>query len=455
MDKVMDRCGLFGMYNNDDVNTAKGIYYGLFSLQHRGEEAAGMCINDHGKFNYIKDAGLVTEVFNEVNLSTLTGRMGIGHVLRDTKATARENAQPIVIRYTQGHMAVAFNGGLTNLEELRKELELKGAVFQTLEAAEVISVLISRMRNAYPTLEEAIANVMPMLKGGYSMLIMTPRKIIGVRDPQGIRPLLLGRRQNSWFLSSETCAFNELHVDTIRDIAPGEIIVINDKGTHSIDTYTTGKTSLCLFEYVYHSRPDSVQNGLEVYNARVSMGHLLAKECPADADAVIWVPDSGMAAAIGYSEGSGIPLADAFIKNRHYGNNLVTPTSFMENNSINMKLAVIQSQVEGKRIVVVDDSMIKGTTSKILVDTLRKAGATQVHVRIAAAPVQHPCHYGASTPDGTKLVSAFKTEDEICMMIGADSLGFLSLEGMKNACKDAECGFCSACFDGIYPADEN
>ena len=452
MEKMMDRCGLFGMFDNNGFHTSHLIYYGLFSMQHRGMEAAGICVNDNqGNFSYVKDEGLVTEVFDEMKLEKLQGHAGIGHILRYDGSDARENAQPIVIRYTNGHMAVALNGGLTNIEEIRHDLELKGSVFQTMEAAEVISVLISRARNNYPTIEEAIASIMPMLKGGYAMLVMTPRKVIGVRDPQGIRPLVLGREDHSWFLSSETCAFDELNVDYVRDIQPGEIVVINAEGPHSIQGMPAQPIRACIYEYIYYSHPASVFGGQEVYKARYNMGCRLAKEAPAEADAVVWVPDSGLAAAAGYADTLGIPMVDAFVKNKYYGNNLVKPEGILFDRKIHMKLSVIKSQVKDKNIVVVDDSMVRGTTAQTLVELLRHAGAKSVHLRIASATISHPCYYGASMPEEKKLIFHEQGVDAVCKMTGADSLAFLSSEGMVAACPDAAGGFCMACFNGDYP----
>lgn len=452
MDKFMDRCGLFGMFDNNGFHTSHLIYYGLVSMQHRGTEAAGICVNDNqGHFEYIKDAGLVTEVFDGLKLEKLQGHAGIGHILRYDGSDARENAQPIVIRYTSGHMAVALNGGLTNIEEIRHELELKGAVFQTMEAAEVISVLISRARNSYPTIEEAIASIMPMLKGGYAMLVMTPRKVIGVRDPKGIRPLVLGREDHSWFLSSETCAFDELDIEYVRDVKPGEIVVINAEGPVSLQGMPEEEMHSCIYEYIYYSHPASVFNGQEVYKARYAMGRRLAAEAPAKADAVIWVPDSGLAAAAGYADALGIPMLDAFAKNKYYGNNFVKPEGILFNRMIHMKLSVIKSQVKDKSIVVVDDSMVRGTTAKMLVELLKRAGAREVHLRIAAAAIAWPCKYGAAIPEAKKLIFHSQTEEEVLAMTGADSLAFLSKEGMVTACSEAKGGFCTACFDGNYP----
>lgn len=449
-DKVLDRCGLFGLYNKDGFETAKIIYYGLFSMQHRGVEAAGICVHNNGQFNYKKDKGLVTEVFDETDLEKLGGHMGIGHVLRYAGSDAVENAQPIVIRYTKGHMAVALNGGLTNTEELRRELELQGAVFQTLEAAEVISVLISRARNKCSTIEEAIAEIMPKLKGGYSLLVMTPRKVIGVRDPKGIRPLVFGRKKNSMFFSSETCAFDELGVTFEREVEPGEILVTGEKGVYSLYTKVDEKPAVCSFEYVYHSRPDSVLGGLEVFKAREEMGREMARQAPVDADAVVWVPDSGLAAAEGYAHEMQMPLVDAFIKNKYFGNNLVKPDDEMFLRGINMKLSVISGNVRGKRVAVVDDSMIQGTTAKIFVAALKNAGATEVHLRICAPMVKHQCIYGASAPD-RQMGGHILSEETICKNTGADSVKFLSIEGLKKACGGADKGFCCACFDGNYP----
>lgn len=447
----MDRCGLFGIYNNDDFNTSYMIYYGLFSLQHRGVEAAGICVNNNGEFIYERDSGMVTKVFDRMVLNNLTGHSGIGHVLRYPGNDAVLNAQPIVLQYTQGHMAIAINGGLTNEKELRRDLELKGAVFQTLEITELISVLISRARNHVKTIEEAIAEVIPMLKGGYAMLIMTPRKIIGVRDPLGIRPLTLGKKKNSWFLSSETCAFDELGVSRVRDVKPGEILVINKEGLTSTTMPRDNKTALCAFEYIYHSRPDSILAGLEVYQTRFNMGKELAKISEYHLDCVTWVPDSGLAAAEGFAKQFKTPLVDAFVKNRYFGRTLIAPLEETSTADLNMKLSVINSQVYGKRMAVVDDSMIKGTTAKILVDSLRKAGAKEVHLRICAPVVKCECRYGAGQLENQVAFSGLTDTDALCREIGADSLEFLPQEGLIKACKSVDCELCTACFDGNYP----
>lgn len=452
-EKVLDRCGLFGIFNRDDFDTSRIIYYGLFSQQHRGVEAAGMCVYNGEKFQYKKDKGYVTEVFEQRDLEQLQGHIGIGHVLRYPGQDAVENAQPIVIRYTKGHMAVAFNGGLINTEELRRELELQGAVFQTLEAAEVISVLISRARNKFPTIEEAIADVIPHLKGGYAMLVMTPRKIVAVRDPLGIRPLVLGKKKNSWFVASETCAFDELDVAFQRDVEPGEIVVIHEEGITSLDKHINKeKQAVCLFEYVYHSRPDSVLAGTEIFTARYRMGQEMAKIGPANVDAVVWVPNSGLAAAKGYADTLGLELLDAFHKNRYFSGKLIRPTADMFARDINMKLSVIKSQVEGKSVAVVDDSMINGATAKIFVAALKHAGAKEIHLRICSPKVNYLCQYGAATPDRKKPEGVHtKTEADICQEIGADSLAFMTVDAMKTACAGNATGFCSACFDGCYP----
>ncbi len=452
MDKYADRCGIFGMYDNNGFHTSHLIYYGLFSMQHRGTEAAGICVNDsQGIFEYVKDAGLVTEVFDDMKLDKLQGHAGIGHVLRFEGPDPSQNAQPIVIRYTKGRMALAMNGGLKNIEEIRHELELEGAVFQTMEAAEVVSVLISRARNKYSTIEEAIASIMPVLKGGYAMVVMTPRKVIGVRDPFGIRPLSLGKLDHSWFLSSETVAFDELQIERVRDVRPGEIVVINADGPRSLQAVPSEEKRVCIYEYVYYAHAASLIDGQEVYKARYEMGRNLAKEAPVKADAVIWVPDSGLAAACGYSEQLGIPMLDAFAKNKYYGNNLVKPEGLLFDHRIHMKLSVIRSQVEGKDIVVIDDSMVHGTTAAILVSLLRRAGARSVHLRIASAQIRHRCDYGAAVPAEEKLALAQADKEEVREKTGADSLEFLSREGMEKACSDADGGFCCACFDGNYP----
>lgn len=448
----MSRSGLFAMYNNntDAFSTAASIYYGLFSMQHRGMDATGICINQNGQFKYKKEDGMVIDVFDENLLSRMEGHAGIGHVLHSNRSDVREYAQPIVIRYTSGQMAVALNGGLVNTEELRKELELQGAVFQTSDDAEIISVLISRARNRFETIEEAIADIMPKLRGAYALLVMTPRKIIGVRDPLGMKPLILGKKRNSLYFSSETCIYNELDVEVIREVMPGEIVTINQDGIKSFQQIHEEKRALCVYEYIYHSRPDSVLNGIEVFEAREVMGRILAKEAPVDADVIVWVPNSGLAAASGYAKALNLPLEDAFLKNKFHCNKFVQPTEDMVRRGVTMKLAVIKSRVCGKRVVV-DDSMVRGTTGRLLVDLLRDAGAKEVHMRIAAPEVKNECYFGGNDLDRTSLISSHKTTKEIRDMIGADSLAFLSVEGLKEACKGTENTLCMACFTGEYP----
>ena len=372
-------------------------------------------------------------------------------MLHSDRSDVREYAQPIVIRYTSGQMAVALNGGLVNTEELRKELELQGAVFQTSDDAEIISVLISRARNRFETIEEAIADIMPKLRGAYALLVMTPRKIIGVRDSLGMKPLILGKKRNSLYFSSETCIYNELDVEVIREVMPGEIVTINQDGIKSFQQIHEEKRALCAYEYIYHSRPDSVLNGIEVFEAREDMGRILAKEAPADADVIVWVPNSGLAAASGYAKALNLPLEDAFLKNKFYCNKFVQPTEDMVRRGVTMKLAVIKSRVCGKRVVVVDDSMVRGTTGRLLVDLLRDAGAKEVHMRIAAPEVKNECYFGGNDLDRTSLISSHKTTKEIQDMIVADSLAFLSVKGLKEACKGTENTLCMACFTGEYP----
>jgi amidophosphoribosyltransferase len=451
----MDRSGLFAMYNNntDAFSTAASIYYGLFSMQHRGMDATGICINQNGQFKYKKEDGMVIDVFDENILNRMEGHAGIGHVLQSERSDVREFAQPIVIRYTSGQMAVALNGGLINTEELRKELELQGAVFQTSDDAEIISVLISRARNRFETIEEAIGDIMPKLRGAYALLVMTPRKIIGVRDPLGMKPLILGKKRNSLYFSSETCIYDELDVEVIREVMPGEIVTINQDGIKSIQNTQEDKKALCAYEYIYHSRPDSVIAGLEVFEAREAMGRILAREAPVDADIIVWVPNSGLAAASGYAKAAGLPLEDAFLKNKFHCNKFVQPTEDMVRRGVTMKLAVIKSRVRGKRVVVVDDSIVKGTTARLLVDILRDAGAKEVHMRIAAPEVKFECYFGGSDVDRASLVSSHKTAEEIRDMTGADSLAFLSVEGLKEACKGTEDTLCMACFTGTYPVE--
>jgi amidophosphoribosyltransferase len=453
-DKLNEECGIFGVFKDGTtLDPSRLTYYGLFSLQHRGQESAGIAVNNNKTILYRKEMGMVTEIFDDVVLDYLKGSSSIGHVRYSTCGDSlAENAQPLVIKYTKGHMALAHNGNLTNAKAIRTELEGKGTIFQTTTDSEVIAALLSRARIKYSSIEDALVEVMGQIVGAYSLLVMTPHKLIAARDPLGMRPLIMGRKDGAYIFSSESCAFDSLGIERVRDVLPGEIIIIDDFGMRSIMTEGANeKSAMCSFEYIYFARPDSVMEGLEVYTSRYRAGRILAKEHPVEADVVIGVPDSGLSAAHGYADASGIPIVDGFMKNRYVGRTFIQPDQMLRELSVHMKLNPIRSQVEGKRVIMIDDSIVRGTTSRRIVNLLREAGATEVHVRISSPPVKHSCFYGIDTPERKNLVASNHGNDEICKMIEADTLGYISEKGLLDTMEGAKCQFCTACFNGNYP----
>jgi amidophosphoribosyltransferase len=454
-DKLKEECGVFGVYNNNNsFDTSRLTYYGLFALQHRGQESAGIAVNNNGTILYRKEMGMVSEIFDDVVLNYLKGHSAIGHVRYSTTGESyAENAQPLVIKYTKGHMAIAHNGNITNASEIKKELEDKGTIFQTTSDTEVIAALLSRVRIKYSAIEDALNEVMQIIKGAYSLLIMTPHKLIAARDPLGMRPLVIGKKEDSYVFSSESCAFDSLGIEFIRDVEPGEIIIVDNKGIKSIQTKTPEKSASCIFEYIYFARPDSIMDGIEVYSARYEAGRILAKEHPVDADVVVGVPDSGLAAAHGFADESGIKYVGGFMKNRYVGRTFIQPSQEMRELGVHLKLNPIRSQIEGKRVVMIDDSIVRGTTCRKIVNLLKDAGAKEVHVRVSSPPVKYSCYFGIDTPERTKLIAGTKTMDEIRELICADSLGYISNEGLLNTCKNGKREYCMACFNGKYPID--
>ncbi|WP_113674252.1 amidophosphoribosyltransferase [Vallitalea guaymasensis] len=453
-DKLKEECGVFGVYNNNEFDTSRLTYYGLFALQHRGQESAGIAVNNKGTILYRKEMGMVSEIFDDVVLDYLKGHSAIGHVRYSTTGESyAENAQPLVIKYTKGHMAIAHNGNITNAGKIKKELEEQGTIFQTTSDTEVIAALLSRIRIKYSAIEDALREVMTIIKGAYSLLIMTPNKLIAVRDPLGMRPLVIGKKEDSYVFSSESCAFDSLGIKFIRDVEPGEMIVVNNEGIKSIQTEVPKKSASCIFEYIYFARPDSIMDGIEVYSARYKAGIELAKEHPVDADVVVGVPDSGLAAAHGFAHASGIKYVGGFMKNRYVGRTFIQPSQEMRELGVHMKLNPIRSQIEGKRVVMIDDSLVRGTTSKKIVNLLKAAGATEVHVRISSPPVKHSCYFGIDTPERKNLIAGNMSIDGIKDLIGADSLGYISNEGLLSTCKDGKRDYCMACFNGKYPMD--
>lgn len=456
-DGIHEECGVFGVYDFDGNDIASTIYYGLFALQHRGQESCGIAVSDtegpKGKVVSYKDMGLVNEVFTPQILDGLKGNIGVGHVRYSTAGSSvRENAQPLVLNYVKGTLGLAHNGNLLNALELRDELSYTGAIFQTTIDSEVIAYLIARERLNTPTVEEAVANAMKKIKGAYSLIVMSPRKMIGARDPQGFKPLCIGKRDNAFFFASETCALDAVGAEFVRDVRPGEIVTISPAGIESNMTMAADKAARCIFEYIYFARPDSIIDGISVFNSRIMAGRILAKSHPVDADIVVGVPESGNAAALGYSMESGIPYGMAFVKNSYIGRTFIKPKQAQRESSVKIKLNVLAEVVKGKRVIMIDDSIVRGTTSERIVRMLKNAGATEVHVRISSPPFLHPCYFGTDIPSHDQLIAYNHSVDEICKMLGADSLGYIdvnSLSEMIGGCTE----YCDACFTGNYPIE--
>lgn len=457
MSNLREECGVFGVFGNEEYDVAKMTYYGLFALQHRGQESCGIAVNDDGVFTSYKDSGLVNDVFTSERLNALgKGTCAIGHVRYGAEGTeGRHNAQPMVVNHIKGRMALAHNGQLVNATELRAELELKGSIFHTNTNLEVISYIITEERLKAKSIEEAISNAMYRLKGAYSLVVMSPKKLIAVRDESGFRPLCYGiTKEGMYVVASETCALDSVGAQLIREIEPGEIIVIDKDGVRSLTTHMNKKKrSMCVFEFVYFARPDSVIDGSTVHEARMRAGAFLAKEHPVEADVVIGVPDSGLDAALGYAKESGIPYEIGFIKNKYIGRTFIAPGQESREDKVRIKLNPVMGAVKGKRVVMIDDSIVRGTTGARIVKLLREAGATEVHMRVSAPAFVNPCYYGTDIDSKDKLIACKHTHEEIEKILGVDSLGFLSIDAVKKiACGDCGKGYCTACFDGNYPA---
>lgn len=449
--ELHEECGVFGIYGCAQPDAARAIYYGLFALQHRGQESCGMAVSDKGIVTYHKDMGLVRDVFGEDKLSSLIGEMGIGHVRYSTTGGSIPiNAQPLVLQFFDGTIAIAHNGNLTNTEQLRRELEGKGAIFQTTTDSEIIACIIARERLNSNSLEEAVKSAMNKIEGAYSLLVMGHNKIIAARDPYGFKPLCIGKC-DSYVFASETCALDSVGAKHIRDIEPGEIVVIDENGLHSIkDNCAAKKASHCIFEYIYFARPDSVIDGVSVHQSRLEAGKILAKQHPVEADIVIGVPDSGIDAALGYSQESGIPYGRGFVKNNYVGRTFISPTQDLRVRGVKIKLNVLGESVKGKRVVMLDDSIVRGTTSAGIVTMLKEAGATEVHVRISSPPFLWPCYFGTDIPSQNELAAFLYTQDEIRQQLGANSLGYLSVDALKLMLGNNDISFCDACFTGNY-----
>ncbi|MEG6571523.1 amidophosphoribosyltransferase [[Clostridium] cellulosi] len=455
-DEMHEECGVFGIYCPDgSLDPAHQTYLALYALQHRGQESCGIAVNDKGVIISQKDLGLIPEVFNEVVLNHLSGgNMAIGHVRYSTTGSNnRDNAQPLVMKYIKGTIALAHNGNLVNAYELRSQLQLSGAIFQTTNDSEVIAYIIAKCRLKAPSIERAVVEAMNTLKGAYSIVLMSPKKLIAARDPNGFRPLCMGKIGENIVFASETCALDAIGATFVRDIEPGEVVVVSDGKVESIKEHCGGKSSLCIFEYIYFARPDSIIDGESVHMARRRAGALLAKRHPVEADLTVGVPDSGIDAALGYAEESGIPYGLGFIKNRYVGRTFIQPTQGQRVNSVKIKLNALSSAVKGKRVVMVDDSIVRGTTSARIVSLLREAGAKEVHVRISSPPFKNPCFFGTDIDSRDKLIACRMSVDEICRTIGADSLGYLDAEDLEKLAPNAKCSFCTGCFTGRYPME--
>ena len=456
---IKEECGVFGMYDFDGGDVASTIYYGLLALQHRGQESCGIAVSDtagpKGKVISSKDMGLVNEAFTPDILEKLKGDIGVGHVRYSTAGSStRENAQPLVLNYVKGTLGLAHNGNLINAPELRKELEYTGAIFQTTIDSEVIAYFIARERLNSKTVEEAVGRAMKKIKGAYSLIVMSPRKLIGARDPYGFRPLCIGKRDNTYILASETCALDTVGATFVRDVEPGEIVTISpEKGIESDRSMCIPKEqhARCVFEYIYFARPDSYVGGMSVYNSRILAGKFLAVDSPVEADIVVGVPESGNCAALGYAMQSGIPYGQAFVKNSYVGRTFIKPKQKNRESSVQVKLNALRDAVAGKRVIMIDDSIVRGTTSDRIVRMLREAGAKEVHMRVSSPPFLWPCYFGTDVPAREQLIAYNRTVDEICKIIGADSLGYLREERLS----EIVCGreICKGCFTGKYPME--
>lgn len=460
-DKLHDECGVVGVFlkenqadSNIERSAASIAYFGLTSLQHRGQESAGIACVNGDEMKVHKNMGTISEAFGRGALEPLVGRIAVGHVRYATAGEATiENAQPFVMRSKLGAIAVAHNGQLVNYAQLKEFLEETGSTFNSTSDSEIIIKLIAKSYKK--GLERALTDTIQMIKGSFAFAVMTENSLIGARDPNGIRPLCLGRLDDGgWALASESCALDAMNAEFVRDVNPGEIVIINDDGVLSFEFGEKTSKRSCIFEYVYFARPDSIIDEIPVQTARLKMGEMLAKESPVPADVVIGVPDSGLGAALGYSQASGVPYAMGIVKNKYIGRTFIAPTQAERENMVYVKLNALKSDVEGKRVIVIDDSIVRGTTSRRLVQILRRAGAAEVHFRVSSPPVKFPCYFGIDTPSRNELISSAHEIDEICKEIGADTLAFLSLDGMFEAlrsCNPEQYGYCKGCFTGEYP----
>jgi amidophosphoribosyltransferase len=453
-DKMEEECGIFGIFTpekRDDISRLN--YLGLHALQHRGQESAGICVNDDDKLKVHKGMGLVSSVFDNDKLQELNGNISIGHVRYSTTGSSLlVNAQPLLTNSIKGDLALAHNGNLTNGQELKNNLETHGSIFHSTLDTEVIAHLVAR--SLKDDIIEAVIESLQQIKGAFSLIAMTNDSLIAARDPHGFRPLVLGKKDDTFILSSETCAFDIIDAEFIREIKPGEVLIINDEGIQSRRYSESKRNAFCVFEFIYFARPDSVIGGENVYLARKKMGSRLAQEMDIDADLVVPVPSSGVAAAQGYSLESGISYADGILRNRYVGRTFIQPTQEMRDLKVRMKLNPIDKILEGKDIILIDDSIVRGTTSQQIINQLKQTNVNKIHMAIASPPVQYPCYYGLDTSRRKELIAREKETEEIAEYIGADTLNYLSLEGILKVLEADDYGYCTACFNGQYPTEE-
>ncbi len=452
---IHEECGVFGVYSRTTEEVASLVYYGLYALQHRGQEGCGIVVNEDGVFTSHKGLGLVSEVFTQEEMQKFPqGEIAVGHVRYGTTGGNNlNNCQPIQVNHLKGKLAVAHNGNLSNALPLRQQLELSGAIFHSTSDTETIAYVITRERISAPSIEEAVSRAMEKLDGAYSLVLMSATKLMAVRDPHGFRPLCYGQMADgTYVVASESCALQAVGAELVRDILPGEILTIDRSGVHSDQRHcSTVPKKLCIFEHIYFARPDSVIEGVSVHDARRKAGAILAKAHPVDADIVIGVPDSGLDAALGYSQQSGIPYGMGLIKNKYIGRTFISPGQDHRVDQVKIKLSPVESVVKGKRVVLIDDSIVRGTTSARIVTLLKNAGAKQIHMRISAPPFLYPCYYGTDIDSQDHLIACHHSVEEIAKIIGVDSLGYLPLENLENLCGSTD--YCSACFSGRYPTE--
>jgi amidophosphoribosyltransferase len=456
-DRLQEKCGIFGIYSkNSDSDIAAQAYMALYALQHRGQESCGIAVCNEGVMQYHNDIGLVPDVFSKETLIKLgKGNMAVGHVrYSPMDQKSRSNAQPLVVRHIKGAMAIAHNGSITNAAFLREKLQMEGTVFHTTSDTEIIINIITKKRIYTKTIEEAIDKAMNDIEGAYSLVIMSPTKLIAVRDSHGFRPLCMGTLDGDIVIASESCALDSIGADFVRDIEPGEIVIIDRNGPRSIKTHCGKKSSMCIFEYIYFARPDSIIEGAGVHTSRLNAGAFLAAEHPVSADIVFGIPDSGLDAALGYSRQSGIPYGVGFIKNRYIGRTFIQPTQEERDRAVRIKLNTIEASIKDKRVILIDDSIVRGTTMRRIVKLVRETGAKEVHLRISSPPFKNPCYFGTDIDSRDNLIACRMSVQETCKYLGADSLGYLSIENVSRIAENAGCGFCDGCFTGNYPVPE-